>query len=222
MLYEDDFVISLPSDVDEAMQKVLNVILTRTPTFEEAYETRDLILTLAEAHGKFSFSLSMDNQATLLEEFRELYDKISFRLQERRSIEHKNRFAALVGARFHYELSEADVQRIQQLLNELRDMISGSSSFVEDHKQRILRRLERLQGEIHKRLADLDKFYGIIGDAGVLLGKFGRDAKPFTDRIREIVEIVWRAQANAEQLPTSARPALLSTDKASEEDSRMG
>jgi hypothetical protein len=58
-------------------------------------------------------------------------------------------------------------------------------------------------------LTNLDKFYGFIGDAGVILGKFGRDAKPFVDRIREIAEIAWRSQATAEQLPASAKPALL-------------
>jgi hypothetical protein len=63
----------------------------------------------------------------------------------------------------------------------------------------------------------LDRFYGLVGDAGVLLGKFGRDAKPFVDRIREIVEIVWRAQANAEELPSSVRsPSLLAGESPSE------
>ena len=226
MLYPDDFVISLPADAEEAIMRVLNVIITRTPNREEIFEARDLLTTLMEVHQftnrRPDIKLDSNNPAELDTSFRVLHAIISEDRQTRRTIEQKDRFASLLGSVFHYELSEADVQRIQHLLNELRDMISGASDFEADHKQRILKRLERLQSEIHKRLSDLDKFYGIIGDAGVLLGKFGRDAKPFIDRIREIVEIIWRAQANAEQLPTSARPALLSTDKTSEDEFHTG
>jgi hypothetical protein len=100
----------------------------------------------------------------------------------------------------------------------LRDLIGKDERFEEDHRRRLLTRLEDLQRELHRRLSNLDRFYGLIGDAGVLLGKFGRDAKPFVDRIREMLEIVWRAQANAENLPASARPALLTTDKPSEDE----
>jgi hypothetical protein len=95
------------------------------------------------------------------------------------------------------------------LINELRNLISSREDFGGDYKRRLLLRLEDLQRELHKRVSDLSRIYGLIGEAGVLLGKFGRDAKPFVDRIREIVQIAWRSQANAEQLPASAKPALL-------------
>jgi len=124
-----------------------------------------------------------------------------------------DRFGALLGGKFHYEFSDADITRLQDLLNEMRDLIVASSDFTEGHRERLLKRLEGLQIEIHKRVSDLDKFWGIIGDAGVVAGKFGRDVKPLVDRMREFVEIVWRAQANAEQLPTSTHPALLSREE---------
>jgi len=43
---------------------------------------------------------------------------------------------------------------------------------------------------------------------GGVVVKFGKDAKPFVDRIREIAEITWRSQAEAEQLSTSAKNLL--------------
>jgi hypothetical protein len=131
--------------------------------------------------------------------------------------EKKRDFAVLLGAAFGYRLSHADIERVQELINELRDRIRAVEKLEEDHRRRLLGRLEDLQRELHRRLSNLDRFYGLVGEAGVLLGKFGRDAKPFVDRIREIIEIVWRAQANAEDLPASARPALLTTDKPSDE-----
>ena len=66
-----------------------------------------------------------------------------------------------------------------------------------------------MQSELHKRVSDLDRFWGLIGDAGVVLGKFGEDAQPFVERIREIAEIVWRTQSRAEELPSGTHPPLL-------------
>ncbi|NVM02945.1 MAG: hypothetical protein HWN67_11445, partial [Candidatus Helarchaeota archaeon] len=60
---------------------------------------------------------------------------------------------------------------------------------------------------------NLDKFWGLIGDAGVMIGKFGNDVKPIVDRIREIAEIVWRTQAIAEELPTGMKFPLLKGEK---------
>ncbi len=57
---------------------------------------------------------------------------------------------------------------------------------------------------MHKKISDLDRFWGLIGDAGIAIGKFGENAKPIVDRIKEIADIVWRTQANAEELPTGS------------------
>ena len=55
---------------------------------------------------------------------------------------------------------------------------------------------------MHKKVSDLDHFWGLIGDAGVALGKLGNDAKPIVDRIREITGITWNTQSRAEELPS--------------------
>lgn len=81
--------------------------------------------------------------------------------------------------------------------------------FDAKHKDRVLKRLEALQREVHKKMSNLDKLWSLVGDAGVALGKFGSDAKPFVDRIREIAQIVWRTQARAEELPSGTPLPLL-------------
>ncbi|HYD61674.1 MAG TPA: hypothetical protein VEC35_15010 [Noviherbaspirillum sp.] len=121
----------------------------------------------------------------------------------------KSRFRASLGTRFHYEFSQGDLKRIQQLINELRDLIAASDALESDHKQRLLKRLETLQAEMHKKVSDLDRFWGLVGEAGVVLGKFGTDAKPIVDRIREIWEIVWQTQSRAEELPSGTKFPLL-------------
>ena len=61
-----------------------------------------------------------------------------------------------------------------------------------------------MQSELHKKMSDLDRFWGFVGDAGVVMGKFGNDVKPLTDRIREMMGIVWNTQARAEELESGS------------------
>lgn len=121
----------------------------------------------------------------------------------------RSRFRATLGGGFHYEFSQGDLARVQQLINELRSHIAENTALERDHKQRLLQRLERLQGELHKKVSDLDRFWGLIGDAGVVLGKLGKEAKPIVDRIREVADIVWQTQSRAEELPSGTHlPSL--------------
>lgn len=119
------------------------------------------------------------------------------------------RFDVLFRNTFTYEFTDGDLNRIQTLINELRDIVINSETFTAEHQQRVLRKLEKLQTELHKRVSNLDKFWGLVGDAGVAIGKFGTDAKPFVDRIRELADIVWRTQSKAEELPSGFKTPLL-------------
>lgn len=117
-------------------------------------------------------------------------------------------------ASFGYEFTDGDLQRIQQLINELREQLVANQQLTAEHKQRVMQRLEALQRELHKRVSDLSRIYGLVGEAGVLLGKLGEDAKPFVDRIREIAQIGWRTQSRAEELPSDLElPLLSASDK---------
>lgn len=131
----------------------------------------------------------------------------------------KSGFKLSLGAGFCYEFSQGDLTKIQSLLNELREQIASSDHFELEHQQRLLRRLEKIQCELHKKVSDLDKFWGLIGDAGVVLGKFGNDAKPLVDRIKEIAEIVWQTQSRAEELPSGTPIPLLAHTKENPRDS---
>jgi hypothetical protein len=110
---------------------------------------------------------------------------------------------------FFYEFTKGDLNRIQVLVNELREEITASDLFEKKHQQRLLRRLEAMQSEMHKKMSDVDHIYGLIGDAGVVMGKLGKDAKPIVDRIKELTKITWNTQARAEELPSIDQNPLL-------------
>lgn len=123
-----------------------------------------------------------------------------------------DKYTGLFKNEFMYHFSDNEVDKIQELINILREEISKSTLFEEEHQQRLLKRLEKLQAEIHKKMSDLDRFWGLVGDAGVAIGKFGKDAKPIVDRIRELTDVVWGAQRRAEKLPDNSSNPLIDSE----------
>ncbi len=107
------------------------------------------------------------------------------------------------------EFSVGDVKRIQTLINELRELISQIHQIERDHRPCLLKRLEKLQSELRKRMSDVDRLWGLIGDAGLVLAQLGQNAKPIVDRVREIAQIVWDVQIHTVGLPSSTPMKLL-------------
>lgn len=121
----------------------------------------------------------------------------------------KKRFAVTVSSGFGYEFTDGDLKRIQQLINDLREMVRASTELDEGHKQRMLKRLEKMQAELHKKMSDISRFYELMGDAGVALGKLGEGAKPIVEAIKELAGIAWKSQARAEQLQSDAENPMI-------------
>ncbi len=89
-----------------------------------------------------------------------------------------------------YEFSEADYKRLQDLINELRELIRDGALLSEDHRGRLLRRLEAMRAELHRRTGDIDRFWGFLGEAAIVTRKFGDDLAPVADRVLELAGIV--------------------------------
>ena len=130
----------------------------------------------------------------------------------------RNHFKTILSSGFSYEFSQGDLDRVQVLINQVRDLISKATGLEKDHQRRLLARLEKLQMELHKKVSDLDRFWGLIGDAGVVLGKLGKDAKPIVDRIKEIADIIWQTQSRAEELPSGTQIPLITNTPTSGND----
>ncbi len=99
-------------------------------------------------------------------------------------------YAALFAKVSVYEFSESDFKRVMDLTNELRDLIRSSTLISEEHKRRLLRRLEAMRAEFHRKTNDIDRFWGFIGEAGIAMRKFGEDLAPISERVLELGGIV--------------------------------
>ncbi len=89
-----------------------------------------------------------------------------------------------------YEFSDTEFKRVHELVRELRDLIRSSTLITEEHKRRLLRRLEAMHAELHKKTSDIDRFWGFIGEAGIAMRKFGEDLAPISERVLELGGIV--------------------------------
>lgn len=217
-MFNDRYFDELPNDPILAGQKVCRDILrfrgeassrgeALVQYYDEYLMALGLFQALMEACGiEFNFPYVGENKHDNIGRIHKFFEEADTEIAKgvaKLSIDHfKTRFATKFSRIFLYEFSEGDLNRIQELINELRQLISDSKLFSENHKARLLKRLERLQSELHKKVTDLDRFWGLIGEAGIAIGKFGNDVKPIVDRIREIADIVWRTQARAEELPS--------------------
>ena len=232
-----EFLESLPSDVDFALLEISKSFLefwASNREFEDAdYEIALDYYAFVQVYAKENsldlkipglITNQQENGRAIASFFQSLQSMAEQAVTKKRTItaldRARSKYQAWLGKEFAYEFSDADLERIQTLINELRSKIGESTKIEETHRRRLLAKLERLQLELHKRVSDIDRFWGLVGDAGVALRKFGEDAKPIVERMTEIAEIVWSTQARAEQLPSNAEfPPLLENKRDSEKKS---
>ena len=229
-MFDDDFIQSLPADRIRAAHALCERFLETDGRMndQERVQNHEMYLESIGAFGAFCEAVGLpfevpglagdknENIKRIRTFFYFVLKHVDEQITKLTLTTARERFRMRFGVAFVYEFSDGDLARIQTLVNELRDLLVKSELFEAGHKERVLKKLESLQSEIHKKVPSLDKFWGLIGEAGVALGKFGKDAKPFVDRVREIAQIVWRTQARAEELPSGTSLPLLTDGKDTE------
>lgn len=99
-------------------------------------------------------------------------------------------YLALFAKAQTYEFPEAEYRRVQDLINELRDLLRDTSLITDEHQRRLLRRLEAMRAELHRKTNDIERFWGFLGEAAIVMRKFGEDLTPVSERVRELGRIV--------------------------------
>lgn len=122
------------------------------------------------------------------------------------------RFTRGINKSFGYEFTGGDFTKLQDMVNKLRDLITDCADLNADHKSRMLKRLERLQGEMHKKVSSLDQFYNLAIEASVVARILGENAKPIADIAKAIMGITWRTQGHAVGLPSDTEAPMLNHD----------
>lgn len=120
----------------------------------------------------------------------------------------RQRFAQFSGAAFAYRFSESDFTRLQELINRLRELLVISKAIPEDHRQRLLMRLEALQRELHRQTTTLDKAWALVMEIGFTAMKVGDGAKEVAKVTGDIARILTLVAATAHGLPSLLPPPI--------------
>jgi len=214
--FSDAFIQTLPKDNMLAIQavcsefkKILNApitdgvdqILNGYALLEALNKARNLQLKLIEQLP----STDADAVNLIIKFVTELQDTIKV---EVRLLQAKEKYLQLLNSGFYYEFSKGDIELIKQSIKELREKIQLSKEIDDDHKARILKRLNDLDSEINLKMTNLDKAYALIIEAQILVHKLGEVSQPYITLIRRIVNIAWRAEARAEGLSSDSHLTL--------------
>jgi hypothetical protein len=124
----------------------------------------------------------------------------------RRSLAAKAEYVLQAQFAPEYTLTDGDIQAIQHALNELRTLIQGTDAITCGHKQRLLKALEILQKELHKRMSSLDAFWGFFGRLAPVIKENGEATQAWIPLLKQIKEIIWNSEARAAELPSTDLP----------------
>ena len=100
-----------------------------------------------------------------------------------------------------FHLPTKDKSRVLELCIDMRKIVFASDHFDEPHKRRLLDRIAAIEHQVHQPNGLFDVVRGGIDEVGETLGKFGKNIKPLTDRMAEVVQIVRRSTKQYDQLP---------------------
>lgn len=223
MYFDENFIQSLPEDPNLALRQICDkyteLMRGREDNSEIAHDISiqglGLVAVYLEAIGgeRSIPELKGPSRRHDVEKVRGfiriLRDEASRQVGKGQYADYRHLFAKKFEGVFRYEFSEGDLKKIQELLDQLRNLISESEELGEGHRHRLLKRLEKLQSELHKTVSDLDRFWGFFIDASIVVGLMGENAKPMVDVIKQIVSIVWPTQTRAYELPSDLPFKLL-------------
>jgi hypothetical protein len=100
-----------------------------------------------------------------------------------------------------FVISTEDKKRVLELSAEMRKIISFSEVFDAAHKRRLLDRISAIEKQVHQKRGTFDTILGGVSDIGETFGKFGKDIKPLTDRMAEVLSITRKGTKLYDQLP---------------------
>jgi hypothetical protein len=118
-------------------------------------------------------------------------------------------FKSIRANSYEYEFKDDDFKRLQELINKLRELLQRSPEISENHRFRLLNRLEGLQKELHKRVSNLDRALGFLLDVSIIVKQTGEGAKPIADLAKEISKLITQVILISKGLPPGEIPPLL-------------
>jgi len=166
--------------------------------FYDAVDTLHAISEFADSYGisnDLLVSHSYNEAKPILDVLNQYYFDV---VSKETSNQYKNIFSKKI-----YTFSDEEFESVQDSINKLRTKLQETNELDKNHKERLLKKLEELQKELHKKMSSFDKFLGGFLSVAHTLGASSKEAKPFTDDVKDILDITLNVKSRGENLPES-------------------
>lgn len=100
----------------------------------------------------------------------------------------------------NYEFSNDEFATIEASINALKQDIRNAKILTEDHKDRLIEKVNKVQSELGKKMSSLDKTLGSLISIAKALGVAGKESKPAFDRINETINLISKVQDRGDNL----------------------
>lgn len=138
-----------------------------------------------------------ENRQKVLEE--ELEDFLSYKkIYERKTI-----FESLLRDDIVYSLNDRELSSIYKKIDELIDLINENFYIRHSLKTRLINLLGLLKKELKPTMYNFDKFWSLVGYSGIIYGLHKEKVLKIIDKIKDILNFIWKILAKFESLPTT-------------------
>ncbi len=138
-----------------------------------------------------------ENRQKEIEE--ELEDYISFKKLE----EKKVTFESMLSEGITYYLNDRDLNTLYRKLDSIIDSITENFDIKRNLKTRLINLLGILKRDLKPTMPNFDKFWALVGYTGLLYGLYEEKVMKIIDKIKDVLNYIWKIQATTEGLPTT-------------------
>jgi len=129
----------------------------------------------------------------------ELEDFMAFKKLE----EKKVAFESMLSQEVIYSLSDSELNTLYRKLDSVIDSINENFDIRRNLKSRLINLLGILKRELKPKMPNFDKFWALVGYTGLLYGLYEEKVMKIIDKIKDVLNFIWKIQATAEGLPST-------------------
>jgi hypothetical protein len=227
MAIDSNFINKLPDNVLLAEQKIVDTFYKtmevysmaedKVAIYEDFIELYSFYQVYAEKHVlDVAFprlgTNSQNNLELIISFFRNRHRIVSMKVQkyasERIIDEKKTKFKAILFGDYLYEFTSEELKTLRMLLYQLKNLLTDCPHLDSQFTQRLTRRIDNISKDLHIEMPSLDILWGLVGEAGVIVGKAGEKVAMIVNKIREVIHLIWQVQARSEKLSSDDTPMM--------------
>ncbi|MGB9852724.1 MAG: hypothetical protein ACPLPX_07670 [Candidatus Kapaibacteriota bacterium] len=117
--------------------------------------------------------------------------------------EKKTAFETILSQDIVYNLSDKDLNTLYHKIDSIIDAVNENFDIKRSLKSRLINLLGILKRDLKAEMPNFDKFWALVGYTGLLYGLYEEKVMRILDKIKDVLNYIWKIQAKAEGLPST-------------------